>query len=516
MEKLKDALTEEFSTKINSAQLHRMLERRKIKREETTQEYLFTMRELAARGTIELDALFDYVINGLNDETNNKQILYGAKTVREFKDKLDIYEKIKKSSVDKTTKCLKMRNEPNKYMGKRLPEEDTKKKTKDDREDGLQIRCYNCGTSGHHAKNCVKKSYGKKCFNCNKFGHEAKNCEGKRKSKIESDAKQTVNLVNVSTMSVLKNIEINKVNFRALMDTGSTVSLLREDAFKRLKDYKLIPSSRTFFGFGGGESETLGYFQTIVRIDNEEYSLTFYVVQYESINVEAVIGRDILEQADVNFRRNDVLVHKKADMNFLAQIDVLEESRIDIEELTDANLKDEIKTMINNYEPKEHDRKTTEINLKIILKNENPIFQRPRRLAIPEKKIVETQVQKWIEDGIVEPCSSEYASPVVVVKKKDGSPRVCIDYRPLNRIIERDRHPLPLIEDQIDKLKDARIFSTIDLKNGFFHVDMDKESRKYTAFVTHEGQYQFLKAPFGLSNSPPVFQRFINYIFFFF
>lgn len=90
---------------------------------------------------------------------------------------------------------------------------------------------------------------------------------------------------------------------------------------------------------------------------------------------------------------------------------------------------------------------------------------------------------------------------------------VCIDYRPLNQIIERDRHPLPLIEDQIDKLKDARVFSTLDLRNGFFHVEVDYESRKYTAFITHEGQYQFLRAPFGLSNSPPVFQRFVNYIF---
>nr|XP_012217679.1 PREDICTED: uncharacterized protein LOC105669359 [Linepithema humile] len=116
---------------------------------------------------------------------------------------------------------------------------------------------------------------------------------------------------------------------------------------------------------------------------------------------------------------------------------------------------------------------------------------RPRRLAMPEKKIVEKQVREWIRKGIIEPCSSEYASPVVIVKKKDRFPRVCIDYRPLNRIIDRDRHPLPLIEDQINKLKDARVFSTLDLKNGFFHVEVDEESRKYTAFITHKGQWIF-------------------------
>lgn len=73
---------------------------------------------------------------------------------------------------------------------------------------------------------------------------------------------------------------------------------------------------------------------------------------------------------------------------------------------------------------------------------------------------------------------------MVVVRKKDGSPRVCIDYRKLNKVIEKDGQPLPLIEDLLDKLEDSRVFSTLDLKNGFFHVPVEKQSRKYTAFVT--------------------------------
>jgi len=113
----------------------------------------------------------------------------------------------------------------------------------------------------------------------------------------------------------------------------------------------------------------------------------------------------------------------------------------------------------------------------------------------------------------VEPCSSEYASQVVVVKKRDGTPRVCVDYRALNRIVSKDRYPLPLIEDILDRLQDARVFSSIDLKNGFFHVSVSKEVRKYTSFVTHNEQYQFLKVPFGFCNLPAIFQRFINVIF---
>jgi len=151
--------------------------------------------------------------------------------------------------------------------------------------------------------------------------------------------------------------------------------------------------------------------------------------------------------------------------------------------------------------------------MNIVLKSEEPIYQRPRRLPTVERDIVEKQVRDWLKDGIVEPCTSEYASPVVVVKKKDGSSRICIDYRRLNRVMVKDRYPLPLIEDQLDKLQGAKVFSTMDLRNGFFHVNVTSDSRKYTSFVTHCGQYQFLKVPFGLCNSPSVFQRFVNCVF---
>ena len=100
-----------------------------------------------------------------------------------------------------------------------------------------------------------------------------------------------------------------------------------------------------------------------------------------------------------------------------------------------------------------------------------------------------------------------------MVKKKDGSARLCVDYRQLNRKIIRDRYPLLLIEDQLDLLQGAKVYSTLDLKNGFFHVEVDKNSRKYTSFIVPNGQYEFLKVPFGLCNSPSVFQRFINLVF---
>lgn len=126
---------------------------------------------------------------------------------------------------------------------------------------------------------------------------------------------------------------------------------------------------------------------------------------------------------------------------------------------------------------------------------------------------MQKQIDQWLDDGIIQPSSSEFSSPIVLAHKKDGSRRLCVDYRRLNKVIVRDHFPLPLIEDIIDDLQGARVFSTLDLENGFFHVPVDEDSRKYTAFVTPSGQYEFLATPFGLSTSPTVFQRYINNIF---
>lgn len=92
-------------------------------------------------------------------------------------------------------------------------------------------------------------------------------------------------------------------------------------------------------------------------------------------------------------------------------------------------------------------------------------------------------MSEWIRDGIAQPSLSDYASPVVLVVKKDGNTRLCVDYRQLNKKIVKDRYPLPLIKDQLDLLQNTKFFSTLDLRNGFFHVPIAEDSRKYTAFL---------------------------------
>ena len=118
-----------------------------------------------------------------------------------------------------------------------------------------------------------------------------------------------------------------------------------------------------------------------------------------------------------------------------------------------------------------------------------------------------------VRAGVFKERESDFASSVVMARNKDGTLRVCVDHRKLNRRVVKDCFPLRNIDDQIDRLKSAKVFSTLDLKNSFLHVPVEKSSQRYTGVVTHAGQYEFLRTPFGLSNSPTSFSRFVADVF---
>ena len=149
-------------------------------------------------------------------------------------------------------------------------------------------------------------------------------------------------------------------------------------------------------------------------------------------------------------------------------------------------------------------------SLNINLNTDKQIRYRPYRLSIYERQIVKDKISEMLQAGIIKESQSEYASPIVLVKKKNGDYRMCVDYRSLNRITTRDFYPLPRIDDQIDYLKGKKWFTTLDLFSGYYQIPIDNKSVPYTSFVTPDGQYVFLRMPFGLTNAPATFQRTLN------
>ncbi|KAK3728413.1 hypothetical protein QZH41_020432 [Actinostola sp. cb2023] len=140
-----------------------------------------------------------------------------------------------------------------------------------------------------------------------------------------------------------------------------------------------------------------------------------------------------------------------------------------------------------------------------------PIKQPARRLPMHRRAEAEEHVKKMLNDGIIEPSSSAWASPIVLVKKKDGSTRFCFDYRKLNEVTLRDSYPLPLADSCFDALTGSRWFSTLDLSSGYWQVALAPEDREKTAFATGSGGlYHFAVMPFGLVNAPATFERFIE------
>lgn len=139
-----------------------------------------------------------------------------------------------------------------------------------------------------------------------------------------------------------------------------------------------------------------------------------------------------------------------------------------------------------------------------------PIHRRPYRVSRAERDVIQAEVDKMLSKDIIEPSCSPWASPVVLVKKKDGTWRFCVDYRHLNNITKKDVYPLPRIDDALDSLHGAKYFSSIDLRSGYWQIAVDELDREKTAFVTPDGLYQFKVMPFGLCNAPATFERMMD------
>ena len=136
-----------------------------------------------------------------------------------------------------------------------------------------------------------------------------------------------------------------------------------------------------------------------------------------------------------------------------------------------------------------------------------PKKQPVRRVPFAVRQEVAKQLQKMLRDGIIQPSSSPWASAIVLVRKKDGSLRLCVDYRHLNSVTKPDTFPLPRIDDLLDQLGRARYFTTLDLAAGYWQIRVADDSIEKTAFVTPNGLFEFRVMPFGLTNAPAIFQR---------
>ena len=141
------------------------------------------------------------------------------------------------------------------------------------------------------------------------------------------------------------------------------------------------------------------------------------------------------------------------------------------------------------------------------------ISKAPYRMAPAELKELKVQLQELLDKGFIRPSFSLWGTPILFVKKKDGTMRLCVDYRQLNQVTIKNKYPLPRIDDLFDQLKGSSLFLKIDLRSGYHQVRIREQDIQKTAFGTPQGHYEFLVMPFGLTNAPAVFMDLMHRVF---
>jgi hypothetical protein len=347
---------------------------------------------------------------------------------------------------------------------------------KDSNELLQQNQCYICRKVGHWARDCRNKHLYTKVGK-NLWVKKVQEVFGVNNDMNDNDVSKnnvvySCNFLFKNKIPLLK-IRIGGDSVEALIDTGAEVNLMRKGL---LPQSEIIKTSTKLFTANNNPIKVLGIVKNcIFTLNGHRFSEDIFVS--EGLNREFILGYNFLVRNNLNLSFSD-------------------------------------KSGVTVSTTDEHE-KVAQLNLgvhKIETYNSNPIAVQRYRVSMHEEKELEELITDYLKKGIIRKSKSPWNAPCVLVKKKNGKLRLCVDYRKLNEVTKKDKYPMPIIEDILFSFGKAAYFSKLDALSGYHQIDMNPDDIEKTAFSCKLGSFEFLKMPFGLVNGPATFQRVMDEI----
>ena len=314
-------------------------------------------------------------------------------------------------------------------------------------------------------------------------------------------------------------VMIEDTEIECLLDTGAALNVMTEEILKKLKNTRMEQTNQKLTAANGLKMDVRGEIETLIKIGKKSEKIRFIIVK--NLRPDMIGGMPLMKEFGIELQWKENKQQDTSKIN-ICEIEAKFGKGITDEErgkealkMIDTRKDKALEEIIHQYQgifmANDWDIGCTNLLRHRIETTGGPINIKPRRQPVHLEEKLEEAIKNLEENGIIKPCNSQWNTPIVCVWKKDKDEiRLCLDFRQLNLITKRQAFPMPNIAEMMDRLHGTKYFSTIDLGNAYYQVELDKESQEKTAFSTKSGQFCFKRMPFGIAAAPGTFQELMN------